>query len=163
MREWSKQRQAAGKPTLAAYVVLLTILVLAALWIFAAARPHTTRAQVNFTVYTDASVGTDIPEECLRFAGYPVTIEDADTGEVLWRGETEVLSANIRIPALGCTVAAYAGEIIEVPWYRVTIEGMGEHVYSLETLEDRYHFLEWDDVCLQDQNPCDVQQVFYDS
>ncbi len=142
----------------------MLVLGIVGAWIWGASRPHTTTAEVTFTVFTNAIVTTTgIPQECLSFAGRTVVIRDVDSGDELWRGETEVFGEEIRNPALGCSVGVNAEEILEVPRYLVTVGGMGEHIYSLESLEDSHHFMEWDDVCLEDPEPCGVRPPSYDS
>jgi hypothetical protein len=153
----------AGKFPPETLIVLAVVVGIAAVWIYAATRSHTADLELNFTVYTDAASSPSIPQECQRYAGLPVVIKNGDTGEELWRGQTQAFATGIRTPALGCAMGAHVAAIPEVPHYRVTILGMGEHVYSLSALKDYYNIIVWDDVCLQDPQPCEVQEVFYDS
>lgn len=128
------------------WVVLALILAGIGFFVWAAYLSERVNLIGEFVVFTDAAATERFPAVCAPYDGLQVTISDAKTGEVLWRGTTAIAERPIRLPDWGCHVGFKPGDVIVVDRYLVEVEGLGTRTYSYSQLEDNFHIIGWPDI-----------------
>jgi hypothetical protein len=126
--EWVAQRRRDDKTPITLWIGLATTLALVVWIVWTIAQPARDDFLGSIVIYTT------IEEECFDYLGRSVTIENGN-GELLWRGETDDINTDIRIPAVGCEVHFHAEGMKVADTYKVSIELMGTHTFKHDVIK----------------------------